>query len=328
MKKIIPHALLSLLFISLSTFSFAQIAGTNPNAGAVTEETGIIDAVSNAIFGESGARKSRVIVWGGAHDHLFGYRDVRYKKGDDDSSQYDYLTTDARYAGLEVYITGFEKINKSMKDTRFGFSTALYRHGSFSEKDLYAVPAHGIPAETVPPETEIARKGKWWGIIGAFVGNDGKWIGVDLGISLRFTIINEDTRYKLDPASNPSNPTYVKTDGRGLLFDDSYVVPNLFLRFGIEQLPHFTFSIFRDDFDPAYGCIMSKIVFPLSQYFKIAAGGYLWQTQAAFLEPTVSLFGIALSVRAGIIINFPEEELDRVGIKESVITAFSLSYNW
>jgi hypothetical protein len=319
---------LVIFFIGYAAFAYSQTPPATANEGHGSEEVGIIDAIGNAIFAESGSLKSKIMLWGGSHKHLFGYRDIRYKKGDEDSSQNDYLTTNAQYGGLEMYVAGFGEINKSMKDTRFGFNTVFYKHGSFAEKNLYAVPLHGIPEEIVPPDTEISRKGKWWGIIGAFVGNDGKWIGIDLGITLRFTIINEDSRYKLDPNSNPSNPTYVKTDGRGLLFDDSYVVPNLFLRMGMERLPHFTFSIFRDNFDPAYGSIMSKVIFPVGQYFKIAVGGYLWQTQSGFIEPALCLFGFELSLRGGVIINYPEDELERVGIKESIFWSATLSYKW
>ncbi len=307
--------------------------GTSPIEDETRYErnTGIIGAIRNAIFGESesGARKSKIMVWGGAHQHLFGYKDVRYKKGDEDSSQMDYMTADAQYGGMELYVTGFPGISRALRDARFGVNVALYRHEAFTERNLYAVPAHGILEETVPDETELGRNGKWWSNIGVFAGNDGKWVGIDLGITLRATVINEKSRYKLDPNSPAApNETYIKTDGRGLLFDDAYLVPNLLLRLGQETLPHFTFSIFRQDFDPAYGSIMSKVVFPVSQYFKMSVGGYLWQTQAGFMEPAVCFLGVELAVRAGIIINYPDEELERVGIKDSVFGAFSLSYNW
>jgi hypothetical protein len=312
--------------------SFAQTAAA---AGAAEGEytygqnTGIFGAIRNAIFGESGARKSRITVWGGAHQHLFGYRDVRYKKGDDDSSQNDYLTTDAQYGGVELYAAGFPGVHRTLKDARFGFSVALYKHDSFSKKTLYAVPTHSIPEETVPDETVVERNGKWWANLGVFMGNDGRWVGVDLGVTLRATVINEKTRYKLDPAtSTPASPTYIETDGRGLLFDDAYVVPNFLFRLGREDIPHFTLSIFRQDYDPAYGSIMSKVVFPVSPFFKMSVGGYLWQTQAGFIEPALCVMGVELSVRAGIIINYPTDELERVGIRESVFMAFALSYNW
>ena len=314
--------------VQISLAQSAADPGASQGEYDYGRNTGIFGAIRNAIFAESGARKSRITVWGGVHQHLYGYRDVRYKKAEDSSSQNDYLTTDAKYGGLELYAAGFPGIHRSLKDARFGFSVALYRHGSFSEKSLYAVPLHSIPSETVPDETVVERNGKWWSNIGVFAGNDGKWVGIDLGITLRATVINEKTRYKLDPASNPSSPTYVATDGRGLLFDDAYVVPNFLFRLGREDIPHFTLSVFRQDYDPAYGSVMSKVVFPVSPFFKMAVGGYLWQTQAGFIEPALCLLGVELSARAGIIINYPEEELERVGIKESVFLAFALSYNW
>jgi hypothetical protein len=70
-------------------------------------------------------------------------------------------------------------------------------------------------SQTSPATANEGHGSEEVGIIDAFAGNDGKWIGIDLGITLRFTIINEDSRYKLDPNSNPSNPTYIKTAGRG-----------------------------------------------------------------------------------------------------------------
>lgn len=310
------------------------LAQTSSGTSMIEDETryerntGFIGAARNAIFGESGSRKSKIMVWGGAHQHLFGYKDVRYKKGEEDSSQMDYMTTEAQYGGMELYVTGFPGIHRALRDARFGVNVALYKHDAFAQRNLYAVPLHGIPAETVPDETELGRNGKWWANIGVFAGNDGRWIGIDLGVTLRATVINEKNRYKLDPTSNPASPTYVKTDGRGLLFDEAYLVPNVFLRLGQEAMPHFTFSIFRQDFDPAYGSIMSKVVFPVSQYFKMSVGGYLWQTQAGFIEPAVCFLGIELAVRGGIIINYPDEELERVGIRDSVFGAFSLSYNW
>jgi hypothetical protein len=173
----------------------------------------------------------------------------------------------------------------------------------------------------------VERNGKWWCNLGVFAGIDSRWLGLDLGLTLRSTLINEKTRYRLDAASDPANPVYHETSGRGLLFDDALVVPNMYIRLGREDTLYTTFSILRDDYDPAYGSIMTKVVFPF-KYASMSVGGYYWQAQAVFIEPALRFMGLEIAVRAGLFVSYPGEELSRVAIRDSAFGSTSISFSW
>jgi len=271
----------------------------------------------------SGQRLSKITFFGGYHKHLYSYTDERYR-GDDKG---DYISTDSQQAGLEVYGMVLKGLHPSLEDLRGGLNLNFYRHGKISPRTLYAVPLHSIDAETVP-SGYMDQIQEYFFDIGIFAGIDKKWYAVDLGFTFRVKAINEKVRDKLDPASDPANPTYIEVEGRGVLFEDSSFLPNFFFRLGIEKNPHLTFGIFRENYDPQYGIIQSKIVFPVSSYFTMKLGGYMYKTQSLFLEPLFSFKGFSLGLKAGIIINYNDDELTRVAIADSLFYSASISYEW
>ncbi len=278
----------------------------------------------------SGLRKNRIKIWSGFHNYLYGYEDRRYASSDPDwEDQGDYIKTDSQYYGMELVFADFSGMTRVFRDARFGLNICVLRHGDVSSRELYAVPGHGIPRETIAGDIyDYDTNEKWLTNAGLFMGFDKMWYAVDLGLTLTATIIDEKEREKLSPSSDPSNPEYVKGKGRGLMFDESGVSPNFFFRFGPEEKPNFTLSVFRDDYDPIYGIAIVKVRFPLGSYFMINVGGYLHQTEAIFLEPVITIGSFSLGGRAGLIVNFNDDHFQKAGIKDSAFYAFSLGFKW
>lgn len=278
-----------------------------------------------------GIQINKIMLWGGFHKHLYGYIDQRYRKNENDDNQDnqgDYISLNSQYYGLELYITDFSNIVPDLKDLKFGTNIAGYQHGEIKQRTLYSVPLHNIPEETVPNENEPELNGKIWANIGVFVGLDKKWIELDIGVTLITTIVEEKKREKLDPNSDPENPTYIKTEGRGLLFDEGKVRLNALFRLGQEKKPHMTISAYRHNYDPVYGAVMGKVCIPLFSFIQFNIGGHLWQTQSIFIEPLLIVKGVALGVMAGVILNYQEKELERVGLEDSIFYSCSISYMW
>lgn len=279
----------------------------------------------------SGLLKNKILIWGGIHNHLYGYTDQRYKEYDDNgkkNDQGDYIKTDAKHFGFEFYLSDFSHISPKLKVGKAGINFSGYIHDRIPERNLYAIPSHNISEEIKPGKTESEQHGKWRYNLGFFIGTDMKWWNFDIGLTYAVTFIKEKDREKLDPDSDPNNPTYIETEGRGIMADKSKIVPNFFIRLGLENSPHFTFSIFREDYDPEYGALMAKIIFPIGSYLRFNMGGYLWQTQAAFIEPVISYKGVSLGFRTGLIINYHDDDLQKVGIQDSLFYSCSLSYEW
>lgn len=284
---------------------------------------------------DEGLLRNKILLWGGIHNHLFGYTDRRYvscsgnEANCEDIDQGDYIKTNSQQFGLDLYISDFSNIDPDLNDGRVGMSIAGYRHGKITPVTLYAVPNHNIPEETVPgDEVGFEKNPKWWYNIGLFMGLDKKWYAFDIGLTLKATIITEDKRKKLSPDSDPENPVYEEVDGRGMMFDESKVIMNMLIRLGMENRPHFTLSLNRLDYDPVYGALQGKISFPIWKYFGINTGGFLWQTQAVFIEPVVTFRGASLGYKAGVIINYHDDNFKRSGIEDSVFHSISLSYAW
>jgi hypothetical protein len=283
----------------------------------------IIDGLS-----QDGQHHNKVMAWAGAHNDLYGYIDRRYQAQNPSSSesrvrdQGDYIKSDSQYSGFEFYVSDFSYISKSLADMRFGFNVAMYHRDRYKQKTLYPVSIAGIPQETFPP-TETKAIERWWFNPGFFVGADKKWIAVDLGLTMKSTIIVEKTRQRLD-----INGVYQPVKGRGAMFENSEWLMNFYFRLGPEDKPHFVLSVYRDDYDPVYGVFQSKMCFPLGAYFNINVGGYLYKTQSVFLEPGVRFFGVELSVKAGMIINYHDKAIARTSIKDSIYGACQLSYVW
>ncbi len=274
----------------------------------------------------TGLQRNKLMIWGGTHRHLYGYTDSRYI---DNGDQSDYIKTDSGQFGLEFYNSDFSYLAQSLKSARIGFNICGYRHDEIRQRTLYAVPLHNILEETIPNDnTGFDRNVKWWYYIGFFFGVDKRWYGLDLGLTIKTTIITEKRRKRLAPDSDPQNPGYIETDGRGEMFDDSGLVLNGLLRLGIEDKPHFTLSAFRANYDPLFGALQGKISFPMNRYFSINIGGYLWQTQAPFVEPVFTIKGVSMGYKAGVIINYHDEELEKANIKDSLFHSISLAYEW
>ena len=262
------------------------------------------------------------MIYGGYHNHLYGYTNRRYL-GSDKS---DYIITDSEQGGIEFCKSDLTFIYKDLVDARFGMNIAYYRFGKIGTRNLYAVPGHDIPAETVP--TSNASRSKYYLKPGFFVGYGMRWIGIDIGFTLNLKYYNEEHRQELLPGSTPAAPLFVTVKGRGLLLDKSGWRPNFYFRMGPENMPHFVFSVFRENYDPVYGYCQMYLVFPVSQYFGMNVGGYLAPCQSMFFEPVVKMWGISLGLRCGTMLNYHDDNLERVGVKDTLFYMVSASYAW
>jgi hypothetical protein len=273
------------------------------------------------------------MVWGGVHKQLYGYTDKRYKTQSGSSSedikrdQGDYIAVNAMTGGMELCLSDFSEVNSMLEDGKFGFNICYYHHDRIPQRTLYAVPAYGITSEAVPA-TESQMIERSWVNTGFFIGVDKKWFEIDFGLTVKTTIINEKSREKLDPASTPANPIYVQTKGRGAIFDDSSIIGNFYFRLGLENRPHFVFSVYREDYDPVYGVAQVKLCFPISKYFEFDTGGYVHKTQSIFVEPIVKVAGIELGVETGLIINYGNDAKMKTGIRDCVYGSIKMAYAW
>jgi hypothetical protein len=320
-----------LLFVLLNIGPLSA-ADTNDSQGSARSQDYSLNSLADDLL-KSGLHKNKIMVWGGAHKHLYGYTDKRYKSQTGSSAedrkrdQGDYISVNAMTGGMELFMTDFSDVSSILKDGKFGMNVSYYHHDRIPQRNLYAVPLHGIGAETVPA-TESRMIERWWMNTGFFIGADKKWFEIDVGLTVKTTIINEKSREKLDPSSTPSNPTYVKTKGRGAIFDDSSIIGNFYFRLGLESRPHFVFSVYREDYDPVYGIAQVKLCFPISKYFEVDTGGYVRKTQSIFIEPIVKVAGLELGVKTGLIINYGNDAKMKTGIKDSVYGSIKMAYAW
>lgn len=289
-------------------------------------ESGLMNKFKSAADTQ-GLLQNHLLIWGGAHNHIYGYRDSRYL---DQNDNFDYIKTDSQQMGIELNIAGLSDIDPAFSSTRMGFNIAGYRHDKIKPRTLYSVPLHNIPEETVPaPEKDAFDNNiKWWYDFGFFIGIDKKVFAFDLGLTLRTILITEEKRKKLRPDSDPDAPQYDEVDGRGLMFDDANAALNALLRLGMEDRTHITFTAFRASYDPVYGAVQGKVSFPIATFFTLNTGAYFWQTKAAFLEPEISLYGIALAYKAGLILNYRDKEIKNLSIKDCAFHSVSLAYQW
>ncbi len=283
---------------------------------------------------DHGALHNKITIWGGMREHLYGYTDQRYAgcEGDDEDcekDQGDYIKTDSQQFGLELLVSDFSDVYPDLKSGRTGFNIAANRRDKIRPRTLYAVPLHGIPEEIVPGDDAGLKKNQeWQWNIGIFIGIDKRICAFDFGITFLTTIESEEKRMAYGPDSTPENPTYVEREGRGFMFGDPRIQANALLRLGIEDKSHFILSFNRLDYDPIYGSLQSKFCFPIWEYLALNTGGYLWKTQSVFIEPVIKFAGASLGYKAGVIINFHDDEFEKASIKDSVFQSVSLSYEW
>ena len=50
--------------------------------------------------------------------------------------------------------------------------------------------------------------------------------------------------------------------------------------------------------------------------------------QSIFVCPEVTLYGISLGIKGGSIINYHDDDFEKIGIVDGLFTAVSLSYKW
>ena len=265
--------------------------------------------------------KNKIILFGGYHSHIFGYNDQRFV--DDDKS--DYISTDSEQAGAEYFTTDFSTLSRYLKHVRIGGSVVFYRRGQIDQRTLYAVDDGGslvIPEETIPADMDQWTS-KFWLNFGFFGGYHRKWWGTDLGLTIIVGAYDEKYRRRYNTSG-----VIEQTKGRGILWNNATVLPNFHLRLGSEEGPHYTFDILRQDYDARYGFIQSKLVFPVVDFFTMKVGAYHYKTNAIFIEPEFSLWGVSLSFKFGTILNYYDKNVKRVGFSESLFYGGSLSYKW
>lgn len=264
------------------------------------------------------------MIYGGYHTYLYGYEDKRYV---DLKDQGDFLKTTGQYYGMEYARSGFGKEFLEVDNARIGGLMNIYYRDYFKPRTLYAVPAHGIAQETILPNAND-RSPISTVTLGIFGGIDEKWYELDAGFHGKIKMENEKERLKLAPDSTPASPSYQSTKGRGWVWSNSAMRMNFLARLGLEDKVHFTFAVCREDYDPNYGKVMAKLFIPLNNYFKMQFGTFLYPADAVFIQPVFSYAGISLSPRAGVIINYRDDNIEKVGVFEGAFMSFSASYNW
>ncbi|PKL40654.1 MAG: hypothetical protein CVV44_03360 [Spirochaetae bacterium HGW-Spirochaetae-1] len=159
--------------------------------------------------------------------------------------------------------------------------------------------------------------------MGVFLCYHMKWYATDLGITVIARAYDEKYRTKYTGGGFTE-----EVKGRGLIWDNPKVYPNFYLRLGAESIPHFTLDIFRGDYDARYGIIQTKLIIPIHSLFTMKVGGYLYKTNAFFLEPTVNWEGISVGFKFGSIMNYRNKHIERTGIVDSFFYAGSVAYQW
>ncbi|MGL4369475.1 MAG: hypothetical protein ACRCUT_07375 [Spirochaetota bacterium] len=314
MKKT-AAACFSVVAVFLSIPSYADTPAAAPENSA---DSGFFD------LGEKGVQTSRVMIFGGAGKTLYGYTDVRYADPDD---QGDYISSRYEYGGAELEIAGIDPLSSSLSELRLGGNLVVMNKGKYDGRTLYAVPLHSISEQTLPSDP-TDKTGHFRAIPGFFAGLDLKWWEFDCGITVVTDAIYEKSREKLDPSSSPSNPVYTEVDGRGWIFNDVFMYLNFSMRLGPENMPHFLFYFMRHDYDPVYGRLQSKLVLPISRFFTMNVGSYLYPAQALYCEPVFEIYRVSIALKGGVIVNYSDDDIIRASIKDSIFAAASASYSW
>jgi hypothetical protein len=271
----------------------------------------------------SGKHQNSIITWMGYNKHLYTYTDKRWVDSDD---QGDYIDSAAFTGGFELVYSDFSDYDPVLNDMRAGININFYYHDSIKPRTLYAVASPGpvLDEQTFPdPASPLAKEWKAWLYPGAFIGVDKKWYAVDLGLTLELWAYNESVRKRYNTSG-----VIVEDDGRGILWGDPGFNLNFYFRLGREDKGYFDMAFYRLDYNSEYGTLMYRIVLPVSQYFKMKVGGYLYSASAVFLEPTVTLPGMEVALRLGTIINYNDEHLKKIAITESMISSISFMYKW
>lgn len=267
---------------------------------------------------QTGEGNSRMEVFGGINNHLYGYYDERYV-----DDKYDYIKADAMQIGIEYYQSKKISLNPYLDKLRFGTNINFYKHDRLNQKNLDAVERLSIAEKTVP-EKESDRVSRFHLNLGFFIGYDRKWFGFDFGLTYALKAYYENTRVRNTQAGTE------EVSGRGWTWnpDGASLLPNVYLRLGREKSAHFTLEYLRGDYSPEYGDLQLKVTLPVNQYFALKVGGYTSGTDAAFIQPVFKFKGIELATKMGTIINYQDDHLERVGIQDSLFGNISLSYNW
>lgn len=267
----------------------------------------------------NGGENNSLLVFGGYHSYLYGYRDRRYV---DTSDQGDYIKTYGQYYGIEYSHLGFGEKYREVKDVRTGGFGTFYFRDSLASRTLYAVTSPSIPEEVIlanPNDRAMKASLK----LGIFGGLDDEWYEVSLGVHANLQAEYESRRLRYAP-----NGDIISSSGRGWMWRDSSMRVNFLGRLGLKNNAHFKLAVFREDYDPNYGKVMAKIFIPISSYFNMQAGAFLYPSDAAFIQPDFTYSGITLSPRIGLIINYRDDNIEKVGLFEGFFMTCSASYIW
>jgi hypothetical protein len=307
----------------------AQKKGKKPAVENTVVENKISSDAEKPVFqpeASSVKEKKSYMIYGGTHKYLYGYEDVRYVDKDD---QGDYLKADGRFFGMEFSYLGFGKEIFERGDIKVGGLMNFYYRSLLPSKELYAVPGvtPAIPAEVILPDandrTQISSVK-----LGVFGGIDENWYELNLGFHAEVMMEKERERLYRAPDSTDANPKYVPRKGRGWTWSDQKMRLNFLGRIGLADNAHFILSAFREDYDPNYGIITAKISVPLNDYFKMQIGSYLYPASAFFFQPVISYGGFSLSPKIGLIINYRDDNFEKVGILEGAFMSVAASFVW
>ncbi|MCP4137690.1 MAG: hypothetical protein GY754_42375 [bacterium] len=336
---LIPALCLTLMALAAPKGLFAQQDIENePESAPVSTETASEGKTFYQEFTSPGLHNSKLLLFGGQHKHLYGYTDARYVGAD----KGDYLESRLIYGGLELVSTDFSSWHSSLDDVSFGTNLNFYTIGGKSGETYLQASTWPITYLRTDIPGNDNEKGRRYGFnFGFFGGIDKKWYGLTGGLTGRVKHYTETNRKRrvIDEDGNPVMVTDPNTGslieqtvdikGRGLVADGEFSIrPNLFLRLGMEDKAHFTFSIFQEDYNPVYGIIQTKLVIPVNSYFTMKVGGYLYETTAIFVEPELNLGDFSISAKAGTFIGYKDDVMSKVDLVDSLFASASISYRW
>lgn len=315
--------------LAFSGILFSQDVTKKSKKGAA-ENTAVENTVSDQnnrqvtnLPGSDEGGKNSILFFGGYHSYLYGYRDRSYVDTDD---QGDFLKATGQYYGVEYSHLGFGKNLPEVENVRIGGLLTYYYRGALPTKNLSSFKT--TPAGTIINQDPILpnandRTQVVSVRVGVFAGLDEKWYELSAGFHANLESEYERERLKYDEFG-----AEVPSEGRGWMWSSSAMRMNFLARIGVKDNANFTLAIFREDYDPNYGKIMAKIFFPLNDYFKMQVGAFLYPTDAIFIQPVVMYQGVSISPRIGLIINYRDEDFEKVGIFEGLFMSAAATYNW
>lgn len=264
---------------------------------------------------------SETTIFGGYSKYLYSYNDNRYV----DSYKGDYISSNYQYYGIEFVHYGIKEGFDKGKDVVWGGNLVFAYQSALTQKNLYAVTSPSIPAETIPKNASDAEKRQTYYISG-FVGIDKSWLGADIGLTGQLNRV-----YLKNRQYYAENGTIINKAANTWVMDNDNagtVHLNFKLRLGFKDSYNFIFEYYRDNYNPLYGTINSKIEIPVVSFMSLGFGTYVYPSNAVYIEPAFSFLGFKVKATGGMVLNYYDSKLRYTEVADSLFAAGSLTYSW